>query len=200
MGRRYSRHGLGGFVAGFMGDRGFGGGGFYTGRKLTSGDLQLIILALLAEKPSHGYELIKALEERSNRFYSPSPGMVYPALSYLEEIGYATVEAEGPKKLYRITDEGRRHLEENRVAVEAILAELKRIGSRMDDVRRAFFGHGAGDDEDVDSNFGSTASEELWQARRRLRMALHEKHHCSAAESRRIAAILRRAAAEILSK
>ena len=70
------------------GGGGFGrGGGYRTGRKLGAADLRLLILALLAERPSHGYELIKALEERSGGFYSPSPGMIYPALTYLEEIG-----------------------------------------------------------------------------------------------------------------
>lgn len=64
--------------------------------------------------------------------------MVWPTLSYLEEIGCAMVEAEGTKKLYRIAPESRRHLEENRVAVEATLNELERSGSRMEYVRRAF--------------------------------------------------------------
>src|SRR5271154_6736092 len=125
LGRRHRRHGLGGFAAGLMGGRGFGGGDFRTGRKLSSGDLQLIILALLAEKPRHGYELIKALDERSGGFYVPSPGMIYPALTYLEEIGHATVEPEGTKKLYRISEEGRGHLEQNRTAADALMAQLQ---------------------------------------------------------------------------
>ena len=69
-----------------------GGRAFGMGRKLASVDLQLLILGLLAEKPRHGYEIIKALDERSKGFYVPSPGMVYPALTYLEEIGHATVD------------------------------------------------------------------------------------------------------------
>jgi Transcriptional regulator PadR-like family len=63
-----------------------GGHGFGMGRKLASVDLQLLILGLLADRPRHGYEIIKALDERSKGFYAPSPGMVYPALTYLEEI------------------------------------------------------------------------------------------------------------------
>src|ERR1700723_824874 len=89
---------LGGWVARGGGP---GGRGFGMGRKLPSADLQLLILQLLAEKPRHGYEIIKALEERSKGFYVPSPGMVYPALTYLEEIGHATVEADGARKLHR---------------------------------------------------------------------------------------------------
>jgi DNA-binding PadR family transcriptional regulator len=194
---RHRGRGFGGF-AGFMGGRGFGGDSFRAGRKLASADLQLVILALLAEKPCHGYELIRALEERSSGFYTPSPGMVYPALSYLEEIGYATVEAEGAKKRYSITDEGRHYLEQNRVVAEGILAELERVGSKMEYVRRAFAHHDTATDEGDDLEAGD--SEELWLARHRLRMALHEKRGCSAAERRRIAAILKRATAEILHK
>ena len=65
--------------------------------------------------------MIKALDERSNGFYSPSPGRVYPALTYLEEIGYATVAAEGAKKRYSITEPGVAHLEQNRTTVDTLL-------------------------------------------------------------------------------
>jgi DNA-binding PadR family transcriptional regulator len=191
--RRHGKHGrgFGHFAPGFMG--GLGRGGFHTGRKLAAIDLQLLILALLAEKPSHGYELIKALEERSGGFYSPSPGMIYPALTYLEEIGYATVAAEGTKKLYHITDDGRRYLDQNRSVIDAILRELDHISGKMARVRRVFAGEESSGDED--DAFGS---EEIRSARRALKMALRRKHHCSLEEGRRIADILRRAVAEIL--
>jgi hypothetical protein len=79
------RHGRGfGHVFGDTGEHGFDRAGFRTGRKLASDDLQLLLLALIAEKPSHGYDLIKLLEERSGGYYVPSPGMIYPALTYLE--------------------------------------------------------------------------------------------------------------------
>jgi DNA-binding PadR family transcriptional regulator len=193
MGRHHGRHGrgFGHFAAGFMG--GLGRGGFRTGRKLAAIDLQLLILALLAEKPGHGYELIKALDERSGGFYSPSPGMIYPALTYLEEIGYATVAAEGTKKLYSITDEGRRYLDQNRSVVDAMLRELDNISGKMARVRRVFAGEETVGDED--DAFGS---EELRAARRALKMAVHRKRHCSLEEARRITDILRRATAEIL--
>ena len=180
-----------------MGALGRGGPGFRTGRKLAAADLQLLILALLAEKPSHGYELIKELEERSGGFYSPSPGMIYPALTYIEEIGHATVEAEGTKKLYRITDEGRRYLDQNRAVVDAILRELERIGGKMERIRRVFTGQESpgGDEDEV-----FHGSDELRAARRTLKTALYQKHHCSAEEARRIAEILTRAAVDILSK
>ncbi|KAG1453732.1 hypothetical protein G6F57_015663 [Rhizopus arrhizus] len=74
------------------------GRGFTRGRRVSADDLQLMLLGLLEQSPSHGYELIKALGTLSNGFYTPSPGMVYPALTYLEELGYATVVQEGAKK------------------------------------------------------------------------------------------------------
>lgn len=186
---RHRHGGFGHLAAGLMGGRGVGGPGFRAGRKFAAADLQLILLALLASQPSHGYELIKSLEERSGGFYTPSPGVIYPALTYLEEIGYATVAAEGSKKLYSITDAGRAHLEEHREAVDATLAQLEHIGRRMGRVRDAFSGF---DDEDETS--------EVFKARRDLKHALREKRHASAEERTRVAEILRRAAAEIMRK
>src|SRR5271156_6076766 len=98
------RHGFG---RGRFFNRGFAGGpGMRAAKMLASGDLQLIILALLSEKPRYGYEIIKQIEEHSSRVYTPSPGMVYPALTYQEEGGYAASESEGTKKLYKITEAG----------------------------------------------------------------------------------------------
>jgi DNA-binding PadR family transcriptional regulator len=196
------RHrGRGRFAGGFMSGDGLGGHGFRTGRKLASGELQLLVLSLLADKPSHGYEIIKALEERSGGFYVPSPGMVYPALTYLEEIGHATVQAEGSKKLYSITAEGRAFLEQNDPVVKAILQQLERIGSRMDTVRRAFSGEAAVDEEEGAGPLsGLRGHKEAWLARHELKAALHEKKHSSPEEYLRIAAILRRAAEEIRRK
>ena len=85
-----------------------------AGRMLATGDLRLIALALIAEQPRHGYEIIKLLEEKTSGWYSPSPGIVYPTLTYLEEAGYVTGQAEGSKKLYTITDEGRAYRDQNR--------------------------------------------------------------------------------------
>lgn len=184
--RRRHGHGLGGFAAGFMGGAGLAGAAF-RGRKLGSSDLQLVLLALLAEQPSHGYELIKALEERSGGFYSPSPGMVYPALTYLEEVGRASVEADGTKKLHSITSAGRDYLEANREAADAMLGQLAFIGRKMGRVREFF-----GDDEDEHGG-----AREVWHARRELREALREMRHVTADEAKRIAAILLRAAADV---
>jgi len=189
-----------GFFGGMMARGGRGVQGFRAGRKLGSDDLQLVILALLEEKSRHGYEIIKALEERSGGFYSPSPGMVYPALTYLEELGYALVEAEGTKKLYRITDEGRRHLDERRAFVEAIFAQLRWIGSRMEHVRRAFEGNDATSTPEHDSAARRGFGRSLSEARHVLRAALLSRFDADPAEQERVAEILRRAADEIVGR
>src|SRR5271163_116263 len=159
-GRHARRHGLGGMFGGVVGGHGFGWHGFRAGRKLGGDDLQLVVLALLADKPYHGYEIMKALEERSGGFYAPSPGMIYPALTYLEEIGYATVSQEGNRKLYALTEAGHAHLAANREQADLILDALARIGSRMTEVREAFAGLDAADPQ---------AADELHQARRALK-------------------------------
>jgi DNA-binding PadR family transcriptional regulator len=188
-GRHHGRRGFRRGSPGFMGD--FAGGDFPGGRKLDAIDIQLVILALLAEQPAHGYELIKTLEERSGGFYTPSPGVIYPALTYLHEIGHSSVEQQGTRKLYSITPEGKTHLEENRANAEAILDALERVGGRMEQVREAFAGVS-------DSDGG--ASDEVHRARHALKQALRRKHGCDPEEAKRIAKILDRAAAEILGR
>src|SRR5499433_4170196 len=123
-----------------------GGNMMRAGRMLAQGDLRLIALALIAEQPRHGYEIIKVLEDKTAGWYSPSPGIVYPTLTYLEEAGYVTAEIEGSKKLYTITAEGRAHLEENRDFVDAVLERLAAIGERASRMRRRFGGDEEGDD------------------------------------------------------
>src|ERR1700744_6217226 len=126
------RFGLGGGRHGFFGGPvGGGGGGMRTARMLASGDLQLLILRLLSEKPRHGYEIIKAIEEHSSGMYTPSPGMVYPALTFLEETGYATTTTAGTKKLFNITAAGTAHLTKNRSMAEEIWNRLALFGRKL---------------------------------------------------------------------
>lgn len=121
--------GLGGFMWGSGGGR-RRGSFFRGGRMFEQGDLKYVILQLLAEKPRHGYEVIKELEERFGGAYAPSAGTVYPTLSLLEDLGYATVlPEEGGKKVYVITDEGRRYLEENKSAVDDIFERIADFGA-----------------------------------------------------------------------
>jgi DNA-binding PadR family transcriptional regulator len=110
------------------------------------GDLKLVILRLLEEKPRHGYEIIKELETRSGGAYSPSPGTVYPTLTLLEDMGFArAVPEEGGKKIFEITDEGRKHLAENSTTVNDIFDRISKfvegfVDAPMMDVNQAFKG------------------------------------------------------------
>jgi DNA-binding PadR family transcriptional regulator len=96
-------------------------------RVFDHGDLRFILLSMIAEKPAHGYDLIKALEERVGGGYSPSPGVIYPTLTMLEEQGYASVAAEDGKKLYQATDAGEALLKANQAIVDAIQARIDGI-------------------------------------------------------------------------
>ena len=108
-----------------------GRGGRRGGRVLDHGDLRLLILQLLQEKPRHGYEIIKAIEEKLAGAYSPSPGVVYPTLTLLEELGHATVSEAQGKKRYTITEEGRAWLAANQCAVDAALERMKDVSARF---------------------------------------------------------------------
>lgn len=112
-----------------------GGGRSGLGRFFAHGDLRLVILALIAEKPRHGYEIIKAIEERVGGAYSPSPGVIYPTLTLLEELGHVTVgaSAEGGRKLHEITGQGRAFLEANRPTLDALLARMDEAGRARGD-------------------------------------------------------------------
>ncbi|MFN3521545.1 MAG: PadR family transcriptional regulator [Phenylobacterium sp.] len=128
----YSRHGFGGHMHGGPG-RHRGG---RIGRLLEHGDLRFVILALLADKPAHGYELIRALEERTGGAYRPSPGVVYPTLSLLEDEGFVRqVGAEGGRKAYEITDEGRTALEGNRANVDAVFVRMDEAAAHSSEAR-----------------------------------------------------------------
>ena len=106
------------------------------GRMFEQGDLKYVILRLLEEKPRHGYEIIKELEDRSGGTYAPSPGTVYPTLTMLEDLGYArATPQEGGKRIYEITDEGRQYLAENKSTVEDLFDRMAQIGE-------SFFGDG----------------------------------------------------------
>jgi DNA-binding PadR family transcriptional regulator len=145
---------------GFGDDEGEGGWGgmggrFRGGRVFGHGDLKLILLALIAEQPRHGYELIRTIEEMFDGAYSPSPGAVYPTLTLLEELGHASVENDGGKKLYTITAEGKAFLAENKEAVDTVMSRMEQtakmfaraaapmaLREAMHSLKRALFMHG----------------------------------------------------------
>ena len=148
---------------------GFGGG---RERFFEGGDLRLVILHLIDEKPSYGYELMKAIEERLMGGYAPSPGVVYPTLTMLEEEGLATVSAsEGNKKMYAATEAGKEYLKANSVMVKAIFG-------RMEKARKVF---------------GRGRSPQIMRALMNLRVALKmraERGDLSAEQVSKIAAAI----------
>src|SRR5215469_7221736 len=119
------------FEHGYRGRRHWGferhwGGG--RERLFDAGDVKLVILKLLSEQPSYGYQLIKTMEERLAGGYSPSAGVIYPTLTMLEEEGLATSTVENNKKVYSTTAEGKQFLEENKGRVEALFERLEEAG------------------------------------------------------------------------
>ncbi|NYE61538.1 DNA-binding PadR family transcriptional regulator [Duganella sp. 1224] len=100
-----------------------------------AGAMRYVVLQLIAEKPRHGYQIIKELEQRSGGGYSPSPGAIYPLLSMLLDMGHVVASADGNKKLHTITPEGEAFLAENRQFVDAILARLTEGDAHRDGLR-----------------------------------------------------------------
>lgn len=133
---RHSRHECGG-------RRGWGRGGPWAmvwemhegrgggrGRRMFDGsELRLILLKLIEETPRHGYDLIREIEARSGGAYAPSPGVVYPTLTLLDDMGLIEeAKAEGARKAFAITDAGRAELAEKAGEVEALFARLAELG------------------------------------------------------------------------
>lgn len=176
------------------------GDDFRIGRLLGGGDLRLVVLLLLSEAPRHGYDLIKAIEEKSASVYSPSPGVIYPALTYLEEAGYALSEADGNKKVYEITAAGRTHLDQNRTDAEAVLDGLGHIGKRAEFMRTKLRERREGrhehqrvrEDRDIPG-----VSPEVNQARKALKAAISTAINGDEETQAKLAGILQNAADDI---
>lgn len=170
--RRYAR----GFAGEFGGRHRRHG---MRGRVFDHGDLRYLLLHLIAEKPRHGYELIKAIEEKFGGMYSPSPGVIYPTLTMLEELGQIRLaEGDGTKKAYAVTEEGRAFLAANHAAVEQVLA-------RMAEAAQAF---------------GGGPAPEILRAMHNLRLALRirlGRGPLDGDQVRRVTEILDRAAGEV---
>src|SRR5206468_10309767 len=138
-----------------FGDEGWSGGrpGRRARRMFESGELRLVLLKLIADEPRHGYDLIRAIEALTGGQYAPSPGIIYPTLTLLQDMGLIEeAPVEGPRKPFQATDEGRAHLEERKEAVEALLERLK----------------------ELDDSSHSRASP-VWRAMRNLGMAIRNR-------------------------
>lgn len=137
------------------------------GRFFDHGDLRFVVLKLIAEKPSHGYELIKAIETAAGGAYTPSPGVVYPTLTLLEELGYVTAsDAGGGKKLYTITPEGEAFLVSNDAPVRSLFQRMAEAASSS-----------------------AAFSPQILRARENLKTALRLKLHGGQLTAEQIAAI-----------
>lgn len=128
---RPGKGGLLGFGAGHHDAHGHFGLGRPHNRIFEQGDIRYVVLALLAERPFHGYELIKAIEERLNGAYAPSPGLIYPTLNLLDELGYATsADGEGGKRFYSITAAGKDFLQVNQALINSIFSRMSQAASQ----------------------------------------------------------------------
>lgn len=168
-----------------------GGGWLRAGRLLTSSDLHLLLLALLENHPRHGYDLIKTIEELAAGAYVPSPGMVYPALSFLEELGQVCAQQDGVKKQFSLTRSGLAALDENRACVSVLIELLKSVGLRPGAVREA------SELSAPRSSIGQSPAATLEAIRRDLKAALFDSLDESPQEQQRVAEILRRTISEI---
>ncbi len=137
--RHGMRHGGRGFGPGFGRGRGFGGrhghddeGRGRRRRMFDSGELRLVLLRLIADEPRHGYDLIRRIEELTRGAYAPSPGVIYPTLTLLDDMGQiAAADSEGAKKLFAITPEGQAELDANAALVDELLARLAEVGDEQ---------------------------------------------------------------------
>jgi DNA-binding PadR family transcriptional regulator len=173
MGGRHHGHGREGW--GFGGHRGHHR---QPDRPLEQGDLRWLTLDLIAAQPRHGYEIIKAIADALHGQYSPSPGVIYPTLTLLEETGLIVGETQGAKKLYRLTDEGKTEVDTHAADIRAARARLAEAGAR----------------------FGGSPAPELMRAMNNLRAALQvrlAKGKLSPEALNAITAALDRAAGEI---
>jgi DNA-binding PadR family transcriptional regulator len=137
-------------------ENGWGGGrrGRRARRIFGSGELRLVLLKLISEQPRHGYDLIRAVEELTGGEYAPSPGIVYPTLTMLQDMGLIEETAEeGARKPFQITDEGRAHLEENADEAEQLISRLKAL----------------------DPGHHAAGGSPVWRAMRNLGMALRNR-------------------------
>ncbi len=136
-----------GFHFEFGEGRGGRGGGGPRGRRrmFEGGELRLVLLKLIADEPRHGYELIKAIEEMTEGHYAPSPGIVYPTLTMLEDMGLiAEKKSKDSKKIFEVTAEGREHLEENEDEVDELIERLEGHGRRRSKGDRPEMGRAIG--------------------------------------------------------
>ena len=178
MAGRRGRHGDDEEGGGWGRTGGRGGWGRGGGRPLGHGDLRILALALIGEKPRHGYDLIRAISDRFAGAYTPSPGAVYPLLTMLEEEDLISASAEGAKKLYALTSQGEAWLKDNEALVQGILTRIDLAASHYS---------------------SQTAPDTVWEAWKTLKQAMNlPRAPWTEAEADRIRTILEKAARDIV--
>ncbi|WP_199257223.1 PadR family transcriptional regulator [Pantoea sp. BAV 3049] len=160
---------------------------FLRGRKFGADELQLLLLSLLKDQASYGYELIKILKEKSGGFYTPSPGVIYPALTYLEDVGYVSVLQEGNRKRYAISEQGQAYLAENQQMTDALLAKLALFARQSESFNQAMFEQ------------RQPFSPALTEAIHALRSELHHYHGSSEEVQAQVADIIQQTLAHLRS-
>jgi DNA-binding PadR family transcriptional regulator len=160
----------------------------WRGFRMERGDLRFVILDLVKERPSYGYELIQALEERFHGFYSPSAGTVYPTLQWLQDLGYVSVADQDGRKMYTITDEGRRFLAERQEKVDEV---WEKMGARWGGPSM----HGEGHEEW--QAFGRETHDFGREMRDLFKGLRHEGRWASPDQIRRVREVVARAGREI---
>jgi DNA-binding PadR family transcriptional regulator len=120
---------------------------------VAEGDLRLAALALIAEAPRRGYEVIQLIEEKTADWYLPSPNVVHPMLANLAEEGHLTASAD-PPRLYTITDDGRAYLKQNRDRADVVLNRFTKLGNRVNRWRLALGMNDRLKDADADAEEG----------------------------------------------
>jgi DNA-binding PadR family transcriptional regulator len=160
------------------------------GMLLDSPEMRLIALHLLSQHPSHGYEIIKSVGKLTSGVYAPSPGMVYPTLTYIEKLSYATSDMQGGKKLFRITKEGTAFLTEHQGQLTEVLSRIDFLGRKMASMQQ----HMA-QEQMTDERWGATGTENaaFRDLRHELKTVLFEKLNASEQEKGRIMKIMRNA-------
>jgi len=129
MGRGWGRGGFGGGWGQWGGDEWGGGRGRGRRRMFDSGELRLVLLKLIADQPRHGYDLIRAIEELTHGAYAPSPGVVYPTLTMLQDMGLIEeAKGDGSRKVFEITPDGKEHLAEKEAEIDDLLGRLESVG------------------------------------------------------------------------
>ncbi|QIQ21964.1 PadR family transcriptional regulator [Zophobihabitans entericus] len=184
---RRGRHPGGlGFCHGQDGDE-FDMHNFGSKRRIRSEELQLIVLLMIEKQPKHGYEIIKELKAHTFGFYAPSPGMIYPVLTYLEESDLATATLESNKKCYHISEAGKIYLAENRHQAEDLYARLRAVGQKIEQMQQVF----------SEEQSKMPEGESLHLAIHQLRTLLHAKRDSSEEEKHHILDIINTAIKEI---